>query len=320
MTRSASGDEQAAEDSLGLRFNIFARRRVLHTQRYWLRARARLERDALPPHKPVFIIGSPRSGTTLLFRLMRRHEAFWAPRGEGHVLWNAYQHPRHKGWTSDRVTKEDIKESEPHFLYSAIEKMTDGARFLDKTPRNALKLPYLMSLFPDASIILLRRSGLDTVSSLIEGWTVRHGVSYRLPEKLELNEYEGRLWSYVLPPGWQERKRTTFADIAALQYTTSYEIAIADLQTLEPPSYIEIQFEELLRAPAAVLTDAFDRLGLGMTEPVLEMARNLGAHPVQTNTPPRAEKWRDREDEIMRILPQISPVMKRLGYSTDVKA
>ena len=306
------------KDPVRLRLDIFGRRRLLHAQRYWLRARTRARGAVNPPRRPVFVIGCPRSGTTLLFRLLRQHEAFWAPRGEGHILWNTFQHPKRKGWSSDRVTPEDIDPAEPRFLYGAMHEMSGEARFLDKTPRNSLKVPYLAELFSDATFVLLKRNGPDTVSSLIEGWKVRHGVSYRLPHPLDLAEYKGRLWSYVLPPGWRDRANTSIAEVAALQYTASYDTALADLSALAPASVVELKFEDLLREPVPTVTALLDRLELPGSERLLDMALNLGAHPVQVTSAPRPEKWRDRAGEIMRVLPQIAPTMTRLGYDTSI--
>jgi hypothetical protein len=49
------------------------------------------------------------------------------------------------------------------------------------------------------------------------------------------------------------------------------------------------------------------------------MATNLNAHPVQTNSPPRPEKWRERASEIAPILDRIAPTMERLGYNVPAR-
>jgi LPS sulfotransferase NodH len=307
------------KDPLSLRATIFAKRRRLHAHRLYLRALAAARGTDERPHKPIFIIGCPRSGTTLLFRLLRRHEALGSPRGEGHVLWNTFHHPRTTGWSSDRVVAGDIRSAEPRYVYTGVRALAGANRFLDKTPRNVLKVPYLSALFPDACFVLLKRNGPDTVSSLIEGWTVRHGVSYRLPEPLHLEEYHGRLWSYVLPPEWRRVANASIADVAALQYVSSYDMALDDFADERGPSCHEVVFEELLARPTEVTAALLEAVDLPASARVMEMASNLGAHPVQANSPPRPEKWRDRADLIARVLPQIAPTMERLGYDARVR-
>ena len=306
--------EGVVADNFFLEAEIFVRRRLLHGQRAYLRAMTAIRGTEEPPKDPIFIIGCPRSGTTLLFRLLSRHESLGSVRGEGHIFWNTYQHPRRYGWSSDRATEADVKPGESRYIYSAIRDTTGGGHFLDKTPRNCLRIPYLDALFPGARYILLKRSGLDTVSSLIEGWRVRHGISYRLPEPLELDEYQGYFWSYLLPPGWRDVAHTSIAEVAALQYASSYETALNDLALLEQERVIELSFEELLAEPVVHSERILDALGLKPSPGVADMARNLSAHPVQTNSPPRLDKWRERASEIAPVLDRIAPTMERLGY------
>ncbi|CAN5701286.1 sulfotransferase [soil metagenome] len=306
-------------DPLRLQAGTFAKRRRLHGHRLWLRAVAAVRGTEEPPARPIFIIGCPRSGTTLLFRLLRSHEALGSPHGEGHVLWNTWHHPRRTGWSSDRVTAADIAPGERRYVYTGVQRLSGGARFLDKTPRNSLRVPYLAALFPDARFVLLKRNGPETVSSLIEGWTVRHGVSYRLPEPLRLQEYHGRFWSYVLPEGWRRWADTSVAEVAAFQYAASYETALDDFASRPELPCAEVVFEDLLERPRQEAERLLDALELPRSERVMDMAANLGAHPVQTNSPPRPEKWRDRADQIARVLPHMAPTMARLGYDARVQ-
>ncbi len=302
------------EDTAATRWTFLRRSARQRAEILRLRALAATARIDEPPPRPVFLVGCPRSGTSLLFDLLRRHEALQGLPEEGHVLWNACQHPRRKGWTSDRATAEDVAEPERVYLYSAIRHIAQGRRFIDKTPKNVLRLPYLSVLFPDATFVFIKRDARDTVNSLLEGWTARKGLSYRLPVPLELAEYRGRLWSYILPPGWRGRSRSCIAEVAALQYLASNETALADRGQLPRGSWVEVAFEDLLARPVPEVTRLLERLDLPVSERVMEKARRLHEHPVGAITPPRPGKWRDRADEINRVLPQLTPVLNRLGY------
>jgi hypothetical protein len=198
-----------------------------------------------------------------------------------------------------------------------VDNTVGGPRFLDKTPKNVLKIPYLIRLFPDAFFVFLKRNGRDTVSSLIEGWLARRGVSYRLPVSLSLDAYRGRFWSYVLPPGWRDKANTTIAEVTALQYVACNETALADRGLVPADSFIEVGFEDLLARPAVVTNYLLERLELGRSEAISSMAKDLASHQVGTISPPRPGKWRDRAADIERVAPTLAPTMHRLGYELE---
>src|SRR5688572_20322738 len=54
-----------------------------------------------PPRNPIFVIGCPRSGTTLLLDSLRASGELATVQNEGHVLWDEFHHPRDHGWGSD---------------------------------------------------------------------------------------------------------------------------------------------------------------------------------------------------------------------------
>jgi hypothetical protein len=305
-------------DSWRVRLGTFKRHNLLRAQRLLMQRRVRRRGTEEPPRRPVFIVGCPRSGTSLVYTLLGRHEAFRSPEGEGHLLWNAFQHPRHKGWSSDRATAADVRPGEARYLYSVIRELVGEHRFLDKTPKNVLKIPYLQALFPDAKFLFLKRDGRDVVASLIEGWEVRQTPSYRLPQRLELADYRGRYWCFVLPEGWRDYARTSIADVAAFQYASCYDTALADLRAVDPDAVKELAFEDLLARPREVTARLLEDLALPASEPVMDMAGRLHATPIQSNSPPRPEKWRDRAEVIARVLPRIAPTMERLGYEAKV--
>ena len=283
-----------------------------------LRARAAVT-NAPPPRDPVFVVGCPRSGTTLLFGMLARHPAFGSLPTEGHVLWSAYQHPARKGWTSDRAVAADIAPRERRYLRSAMDRVARGRRFLDKTPKNVLRVPYLAELFPTATFVFIRRDPRDTVGSLIEGWLARQGISYRLPLPLRLAEYRGPYWSYVLVPGWRDLIGTSVAEVAARQYADSNEAFLADRALVDPARVVEVRYEDLVAMPLREAHRILDVLELPPSGEVTAFASDLGAHRASQLTPPGPGKWRRRAEDIARVWPQLREVAGRLGYE-DVPA
>ncbi|HZK51926.1 MAG TPA: hypothetical protein VFD47_10225, partial [Actinomycetota bacterium] len=126
--------------------------------------------------------------------------------------------------------------------------------------------------------------------------------------------YRGRLWSYLLPPGWRELKHTTIADVAARQYVAAYENALTDIKRVPQELVTEITYESLVSRPVPVIEALLEDLRLPPSAEVVSMASDLSKHEVQVNSPPRPDKWKQRADEVARIFPTISPTTRRLGY------
>jgi Sulfotransferase family len=273
---------------------------------------------AEPPKRPILVIGCPRSGTTALLELLLRSAQLRSIHNEGHILWQPHHHPRDRGWDSDRLRAEDVSERERAYVYLALRMFVRGRRFVDKTPENCLRIPYLLELFPDASFVFLRRRPTDNVSSLMEGWRARpRFVTYRLPERLHgLGPLSGNRWSFVLIPGWRKLRSAPLAEICARQYIACNEAVLEARDALEPSRWYEVAYEELTANPIATTRSLFERLGLVFDRSVEKYARTLPNTPSFTTlTPPRENKSRAlNRAEVDRVLPLVAPVASRLGY------
>jgi len=124
-----------------------------------------------PSDIPVFIVGMPRSGTTLMERIIASHsraagagELPEIPRIAGHVspkddLRNLVARTR-ENLTADKVA--GVAETYLRVLRQGRE---DASRVVDKLPGNFLHLGLITTLFPNATIIHARRHALDTCLS-----------------------------------------------------------------------------------------------------------------------------------------------------------
>ena len=138
----------------------------------------------------IFLIGSPRSGSTLLSRMLGAHSQIHAP-AEPHLLTPL----AHLGYYArvdeaayDTIVSEaGIREvvdalpgGEDDYL-SALRAYSDGiyrgllegtgrSRLLDKTPAYALVLGFLEKLYPDARCIVLTRHPIAVWTSQVESF------------------------------------------------------------------------------------------------------------------------------------------------------
>ena len=297
-----------------------ARRAVWRVRRSVPRIAQPLSRivSAAPPGRPILLIGCPRSGTTVLLDILLRSAEVRSIHNEGHILWQAHHHPRDRGWDSDRLDAGDVGEREREYVYLAIRMFVRGRRFVDKTPENCMRIPYLLELFPDASFVFLRRRAADNVSSLMEGWRARpRFVTYRLPERLEgLGPLSGNRWSFVLIPGWRELRSAPLEEICARQYIACNEEALEARKAIDSSRWHEVAYEELIAAPVETSRSLFERLGLAFGRSVEEYARALPSRPSSTTlSPAKSDKWRElNRAEVERVLPLVAPLERRLGY------
>lgn len=272
-----------------------------------------------PPARPVFVVGCPRSGTTLLLDALRASGQLATVQSEGHILWDEFHHPRDHGWASDAVSPSEIAARERAYVYLAIRLFARAGRFVDKTPANCLRVEYLEALFPGATFVFIRRRGSDNVSSLMEGWQARpRFVRYRLPEPLTgLGELSGDRWSFVLVPGWRDLRAASLEEICAHQYVECNR-AVLDARATSAASWVDVAYENLVASPGDELRRVFAELGLPFADPAARFARNLAdRHSATSVSAPQRDKWRERnEAAIERVASQLAPTERRLGYAT----
>lgn len=305
--------------------------RLFKLRRTVFRVRRSVPRAARPlstivhtaaPERPIFLIGCPRSGTSALLQAFLRSPELATVQLEGHILWDEYHPKKRRVHTSDALGAEDVSDRERRYVNLAIRMFARGRRFVDKTPENSLRVPYLDALFPDARFVFLHRRAAENVNSLIEGWRARpRFVTYRLPEPLEaIAPLDGRLWSFALIPDWRSLRRAPLEEICARQYVACNE-SILDARDATGPDerWLELAYDELVEAPVEALRVLFSGLELAWGGDVERYARELDRRPSATAvTPPRRDKWREQNPEaIERIRPLVAATELRLGYSAS---
>ena len=144
--------------------------------------------------RPVFIMAAPRSCSTLLFETMSRSAHLWSIGDESHQLIEQFPplNPLAEA-DSNRVTAEPLQGAIGEELGRSLRRAfalnlrdRDGARpppegsvrLLEKTPKNALRIPFLAALYPDALFIHLVRDPKENIASIIDAWRSRRFVTY----------------------------------------------------------------------------------------------------------------------------------------------
>ena len=135
----------------------------------------------------VFLLSTPRSGSTLLGAMLANHSALYCP-NEPWLLLNLYGlfdgKPHAMGSPNENLATVALRElvSEKQFDHAARafalsvynQKLQQQRKriFIDKTPRYYQVLSFLDQLFPDAKKIWLQRNPFDVAASYADTWQV----------------------------------------------------------------------------------------------------------------------------------------------------
>ncbi|MGB5546815.1 MAG: sulfotransferase [Polyangiales bacterium] len=196
----------------------------------------------------VFVISPPRAGSTLLQRMMGAHsEIFTHP--EPHLItpiahlgvYGNVDKARYDHINAAEATKsfiEGLPGGEQDYLdalraytdtlYGRMLSTSESSYFLDKTPANALVLPFLQRLYPDAKYVVLTRHPLAVFSSYANSF------------------FDG---------DWQGAH-------AFNPILERYVPAMASFLRERPVPLLNVTYEDLVTAPAAQLERIFAFLGI----------------------------------------------------------
>ena len=159
-----------------------------------------LRKFSNPSAVPIFIVGMPRSGTTLVEQILSSHPDVY---GAGELTYLTELIPN--GYP------ENIRQFSPEILRNITEKYlsylrhisADAMRITDKMPNNFIAIGLIYALFPNAKIIHVKRNPIDTcLSCYTKLFSDGQFFSYDLTELGQYyNCYERIMnhWHHILP-------------------------------------------------------------------------------------------------------------------------
>lgn len=221
--------------------------------------------------KPFFILGCPRSGTTLLQVLLNRHREILIP-PELKLFFSFYNHARQTRLSTVQRINADlqisISEEFAELRYAVTDVYDELIRqycercirkecvlFGDKTPEHVFRLAYIRHVFPSAKIVGVIRDPRDVVPSLM-----------RVP------------WIRCNIPS------------AAQIWKSSYLCLLADSQNY--PDYFHwVRFEELIEAPHQTLKGVLNFLSATCQETESLLAVDLESDV--SVIPDRERSWKE---------------------------
>lgn len=277
--------------------------------------RAKHASGAVAFDRPVFIVSPPRSGSTLLFETLAGAPGVYTIGDESHQLIEgvAGLAPSQRGYESNRLLAADASAEIAAALRDRFQaglrdresrapQGPGGIRMLEKTPKNALRIPFLSAVFPDARFIYLHRDPRQVLGSMIDGWQSGRFVMYP-----NLPEWQGLPWSFLLTPNWRELSGQALGEVVAQQWDSATRILLDDFEALPAERRIAIDHGSFLADPQAGIERLCAWAGYGWDR---ALGRQL-PYSRYTTTAPDPEKWRRHADEIVPRLSRLQATVDR---------
>ena len=192
--------------------------------------------------RPIFIVGSPRSGTTLLRLVLDSHSRIsCGPETQflkelEPIVGRRWEAMSRYGFDRDYwFDKIAALHASPLEEYA---RRRGKVRWADKTPKYGRHLSFIDELYPDCQVIHVIRNGLDVVASHKERWG---------RERAEAATYRWR--DYILTIREQSR-------------------------ALPASRYMEVRYESLVGEPEATIRSVLQFLGEPWEDDILDLDKH----------------------------------------------
>ncbi len=252
------------------------------------------------PQSPVFVIGFPRSGTTLLEQMLDAHPDFRSMDERGYV-YQLIERMEHAGqrYPADlaKLTQQEVDQLRA--VYGRLVGQTlpelGQRRLVDKNPLNMLCLPMILRLFPDACIVLCIRHPCDVLLSCSM-------QAFRSPAFRTMCSSLPRL---------------------ARGYTEAFEQCCGHIEVFKP-RVLEWRYETVVGDPGGAVARLGDFLEVADASSMMDFAGNARrkqfiatpsyAQVTQPMNTAAVGRWMNYREQFEPVLPVLQPWLERFGY------
>ncbi|HEX7340353.1 MAG TPA: sulfotransferase [Rhodanobacteraceae bacterium] len=238
---------------------------------------------------PIFIVGMPRSGTTLLDRMLSSHSQIVSC-GELHDFLLQMHHvadvvPRGEDSLREAVEKlsaDDLREVGRRYLAQTRWRAWGRRYYIDKWPMNFQLAGLIHAALPQAKIVHIARPPLDVCFSNLKAMFGNAGA-----------------YSY---------------DMAALaHFHRQYERLATHWRQALPGAVLDVAYEELVADPAAGIARVLAHCGLPMEDACLHPERNPDAIATPSNLQVRRPIHAKAHGEWQTWAEQLAPLQRALA-------
>jgi len=235
---------------------------------------------------PVFIVGMPRSGTTLVEQILSSHDSVYGA-GElrtcpalnysiAHQLKYVQPDPECMSLLDGKM----IEDHSARYLQDLSLHCPTAARITDKEPGNFFRIGLIKTLFPDARIIHCQRNPLDNCLSVFFHCFTALQCSFEMKE--------------------------------LGQFYRDYQRLMTHWNDLFPGEVLTVQYEELVADQEEVSKRMIDHLGLEWDEKCLDFHNNERNVMTPSNVQVRQPMYTNSINRWKRYEKNLQPLIKVL--------
>lgn len=239
---------------------------------------------------PIFVVGMPRSGTTLVEQILASHSSVEATDELPFLERLAIDLDKKGGYAKSLTTLST--EQKQSYANRYLEKVAPYRErqldyFIDKNPANFLHIGLIKVLFPEAKIINVVRDPLDNAMAVFKQY-FNHG-----------NEYSYSLEGIVF-------------------YWQGYLALMKHWEELYPGEILHLGYEDLVNDPEGKITDILEYCGLPVEpecfrfyesdRPVLTPSASQVRNPITNRAVDSGKKY---EKHIKVIIPALAEIKRK---------
>ena len=268
----------------------------------------KLKKEKWPPlelpdgkNNPIFIIGFPRSGTTLLDAILSSHPSVEVIEEKSMVpelIGSLNELTKNNFNNLKNVNTDQIQKLRNNYfknLYSHIKNKDNSKLYIDKLPLNIIYVGEILRIFPGAKFIISLRHPCDCVlSCFMQTFEINNAMAnfFNLEDSAKLYDHVMKLWT---------------------QYMSIFDI-----------NYHEIKYENLVQNLEKTIKPLLKFLELPWNDNVLEFYKTAKKkHQIKTPSydqvirPIYSEssgRWKMYEKQISITLPILESWIKKFNY------
>ena len=215
---------------------------------------------------PLFIVGAPRSGTSVLYEKLARHpDLAWISNvtkktagswlaTRALALFRDDHHPTEAKRVWRRLSETssplavDVPPPARRYVRRAVAnslRLFDKSRFLSKDPGNSFRMPLLDAVFPDAQFLHIVRDGRAVAFSALKNRERR----------------DGEFWGIHVPDR-PDLERLPMLEACGLQWKLTLEAVERCGEKLPSERYMEVRYEDFCERPESTLQEIGERFDL----------------------------------------------------------
>lgn len=247
-----------------------------------------------PDDSPIFFVGFPRSGTTLLETILAAHPHA-VTTGEHSPLAPLVEQLGNRSAADLDATE---RAAMRHIFQTRTEQVVGplaGRRLVDKLPLNIINLGLIQALYPQAKVLVALRDPRDCVLSCYM-------------QDFQLNDAMVNFLDL-------ESTARTYHQVMATWLALRSNLSLA---------WMEYRYEDLVDGFDATLRAILDFTGLGWHEDILSYAQKASGRDI--STPSYREvlrpvdrravaRWRNYQTQIAPVMPLLAPYLRSFGYA-----